>query len=532
MGLQLPVVSETLGPTWASEVNAALTTIDSHDHSPGSGTLVSAAGININDDLTFNAYNATNLRTLRLGDQTSITLGVTDVRALYVKGGDLYYRNAGAQEVQVTVGSAVAGASGSIASLTSPASASFSSGIGTFIWQADTGKYAKMANADIALYEYNNASANPITLKSPASVGSAYTITLPGAVPAQSGVVSMNTSGTLSTGLADGSLSAPGLAFASDLNTGAYRIGTDNWALVSGGTANWTFSTTVNTTALPIRAALGSQSAPSYSFTGDTDTGMYSSGADSINFSAGGGSRLALDASGVYSSVPISGTSISLSAGLSATTGTFSGALSATTGTFSNVVRGPGGSSAAPTYSFSGETNTGIYNPSSATLALVTNGSTRLSLSSSGLTATAPHLSADGSSLAPAYAFSSQVSTGMYRPASAAIGFAAGLAEIARINVSGLSFGGDTASSMRWKLYTGSITAGGTTTITAPGEINGVFGYDVTLGHPIDGQAYVGTSGSTSSVALYYSNSPGDSTSVVINNPTGSTHDYRVIVFY
>lgn len=40
MGLDLPVPGVTTGPTWANKLNAALTTVDSHDHSSGKGAPV------------------------------------------------------------------------------------------------------------------------------------------------------------------------------------------------------------------------------------------------------------------------------------------------------------------------------------------------------------------------------------------------------------------------------------------------------------------------------------------------------------
>lgn len=47
-----------------------------------------------------------------------------------------------------------------------------------------------------------------------------------------------------------------------------------------------------------VTLGLGSASAPSYSFTGDTNTGLFASGADAIGLVTGGTSRLAIDSSG------------------------------------------------------------------------------------------------------------------------------------------------------------------------------------------------------------------------------------------
>ena len=41
MNLTLPTVGTTVGPTWASLLNTAITSIDSHDHSSGKGATIS-----------------------------------------------------------------------------------------------------------------------------------------------------------------------------------------------------------------------------------------------------------------------------------------------------------------------------------------------------------------------------------------------------------------------------------------------------------------------------------------------------------
>ena len=40
MGLVLPTPGERLGPTWATDLNTALTLVDSHDHSSGKGIQI------------------------------------------------------------------------------------------------------------------------------------------------------------------------------------------------------------------------------------------------------------------------------------------------------------------------------------------------------------------------------------------------------------------------------------------------------------------------------------------------------------
>lgn len=104
MNLTVPVVEETLGPTYAEEINDDLDLIDAHDHSPGKGVLVKPDGMNINADLPFNSHNATELNSAQfdnLSDNPSLNASV------YFKSGDFWIKNAGGTAVQVTSGGSV-----------------------------------------------------------------------------------------------------------------------------------------------------------------------------------------------------------------------------------------------------------------------------------------------------------------------------------------------------------------------------------------------------------------------------------------
>lgn len=110
MNLSLPVPSVTSGPTWAENVNTALTTVDSHDHSAGKGTQVPTAGLNINANLTMNSSALTEVKSVNLDSQNS-SLPATNVQAIYSVNGDLYYNNNSGTPVQITQGSSITSAS-------------------------------------------------------------------------------------------------------------------------------------------------------------------------------------------------------------------------------------------------------------------------------------------------------------------------------------------------------------------------------------------------------------------------------------
>jgi hypothetical protein len=104
MNLDLPTVSVTLGPEWATDVNTALTTVDSHDHTSGKGTKVPVAGLDIQADLSFNSNRASDLLSTKYTSQVSALSGASNSNSVSVSGGDLYYTNNSGTAVQITSG--------------------------------------------------------------------------------------------------------------------------------------------------------------------------------------------------------------------------------------------------------------------------------------------------------------------------------------------------------------------------------------------------------------------------------------------
>jgi hypothetical protein len=133
-----------------------------------------------------------------------------------------------------------------------------------------------------------------------------------------------------------GSVGSPGYSFASDSNCGFYRIAADNIGASCAGakvldisatglgvTGALTVSTTIGITGVStfsaaLRADAGSAAAPSYSFTGDTNSGWYSASADVLAASVAGSDA-------VY----VGTTGFTVVADLAAVNATFSGAMSA-----------------------------------------------------------------------------------------------------------------------------------------------------------------------------------------------------------
>ena len=104
MNLTLPTVSSTIGPDWASQLNAALTVVDSHDHSSGKGQRVPVAGININADLPFNSKVASNIGAATF---SNLSATLSDLNTLYVNSGDLYFNDASGANIRLTASGAL-----------------------------------------------------------------------------------------------------------------------------------------------------------------------------------------------------------------------------------------------------------------------------------------------------------------------------------------------------------------------------------------------------------------------------------------
>lgn len=192
MSLIIPGVGSEDGPDYAYDVNASLTLVDQHDHSAGKGVQITPAGMNINDDLDFDGNFAQNVAGVILDPQ-----GTTpDINTIYQFGNDLYFVDGVGNDVRLTLSGAVAGTPGSISNLVSPASASYSSVTGTFIWQSDISTPANMDCGSVILREVL-ASANGITLKSPASLAGSYDLTMPAALPVAQKFATISNAGAI-----------------------------------------------------------------------------------------------------------------------------------------------------------------------------------------------------------------------------------------------------------------------------------------------------------------------------------------------
>lgn len=107
MGLTLPTVLVSPGPDYAVEINADLVKVDSHDHTPGKGELITTAALNIDENISINNNYVQEIFAAQFKNQSFTLTGPDDINEIYVFAGDLYYNNAAGTVIKLTNGSVI-----------------------------------------------------------------------------------------------------------------------------------------------------------------------------------------------------------------------------------------------------------------------------------------------------------------------------------------------------------------------------------------------------------------------------------------
>lgn len=221
MLLNLPDVGVIPGPLWASMLNAAFFDIDSHDHSSNKGVQVTPSGLNVDSDLPFNSNNAITLRSTAYDNQGAF-LPNTDLRRIYVKGGDLFYNNNLGVPVQITSGTTInitgfGGIGGDYGQPGVQAAVTYSNITKTYLFVQSPGVTGGMAFGPISIFE-NVMGANSVTIRTPVALGASYVLRLFPSLPAtMNELVALDTIGNLTTG--NPSASGGGIVSNKFLNT-------------------------------------------------------------------------------------------------------------------------------------------------------------------------------------------------------------------------------------------------------------------------------------------------------------------------
>lgn len=252
---------------------------------------------------------------------------------------------------------------------------------------------------------------------------------------ATSGVLRLDVSTTAITPAlpvqgAAGTAGSPTYSFTGDPDGGMYSAGVNTIGFSTNGTARLTISTTSISPLLQTLAPAGTAAAPSYSITGSAGTGMYSSGADILAFAVAGVKRLD---------------------------------FTATAATWAILQEGAPGTAAGPGYAFNTDINSGMYSVASDDLGFATGGVLRLDISTTQVTSTLVFRGPAGGVSAPTYSFSGDTDTGMYSGGAGVLNFSTNGVQRLSISATGVAtFAGQIVGSGGLAI-TGAATVGGQT---------------------------------------------------------------------
>jgi hypothetical protein len=202
MSLVLPVRGAAGSGTWHNALDAALTLIDGHDHSPGKGPRINTDGIAIDDDLSFSSlYAPTALHRVSFSAVTTLT---SNNRSLFVSATDneLYFRNNSGTNIKLTSGTSLnvaaftGGIGGDYASVGAEVAFDDAGDRYTFKQNSATG-WARLASGEVRILETGSGDSVYVGLAAPVALAASHTITLPLAAPGSTSLVQMDSSGVL-----------------------------------------------------------------------------------------------------------------------------------------------------------------------------------------------------------------------------------------------------------------------------------------------------------------------------------------------
>lgn len=214
-GLIYPTEGDSVD-IWAMIMNSTCwPIIGAHDHTTGNGVKIPSAALKINADVSLafsgTSYAVTDAKAIDFAAQTAASVA-SYAGALFVNSDDannLYFRTVGGTNVKITDGttlnvSIVGGIGGDYSSIS--ALLDYDDATDTYRFRQETAagvrQFAKIKSADLLLGEYK-ASGNPtvptnfVTLKSPAALAAAYSVTFPAALPDSTSIAQVSSAGVM-----------------------------------------------------------------------------------------------------------------------------------------------------------------------------------------------------------------------------------------------------------------------------------------------------------------------------------------------
>jgi hypothetical protein len=250
LGQPLSTTLPTVGgdaDTWGTELNERLTEVQDVLEA-----MVGVASVEIDGDLSWNAYEQHDVGAVQLSNLTGTLTGATNVRKLYVANGDWYVNDGSGNVVRLTSGGALdvtsAGGIGGDYGGGNPAQFVYTDASNKFVATTDPGISADIDVGSVIIRE-RVSSANGITIASPSSLAAAYGITLPGGLPASTSVTTMSSGGQMAftRSLTIDTVTATGTVTATDhrhTTAQVHQLGpahmvSTTWALAVTGTPSW-----------------------------------------------------------------------------------------------------------------------------------------------------------------------------------------------------------------------------------------------------------------------------------------------------
>lgn len=201
----MSIVTPALGGDsgdWDDLLNDALGVIDEHDHTAGAGKRITTAALDIDADLTIAGFALTNAGQVAF---TAVSALASGSKTLFVSSSDneLYWRTNAGTNVKLTSGtsintSLVGGIVGDYTSVGAEVAYDDANDRYTFKQEGSPKPWARIASADVRIYEYNTTETVYVGLKAPSGLASSYDITWPTAAPGSTAIVQMDSSGNLS----------------------------------------------------------------------------------------------------------------------------------------------------------------------------------------------------------------------------------------------------------------------------------------------------------------------------------------------
>lgn len=248
--------------------------------------------------------------------------------------------------------------------------------------------------------------------------------------------------------LSDGSAALPAYTFSLDAagDTGMYRVSENILGFTTNAVQRLQISTTNILASLPIYLPNGSAALPSLTFSSDTseDTGLFWISDNIFGFSTNGTERLRISTAAITSTLPEilpngsaaapSLTGADTASGLYFATNAVSvsagGAnrvtVSNTAVSIADKILLPNGTAAAPSLSFTADSDNGVYSTGSNNISIAAGGGQAAKWETNACASLVRHYFVDGTAALPAISFSADSDTGIYRSSSNEMCFSSG----------------------------------------------------------------------------------------------------------